>query len=183
MTTQHQQHRAPRPWLDDLPGMDWIRRNKLTAGLIGGAIALIVIALIVIALIVIAASSGSSVAHPVKAPATAPAASGTTWVDGAANTNLNAVNAGVIALTNATTKRDLAAVTTAGTRLAHAATVALDGAMPPVDAGVYRTALGALIRAGHDAAAGKLAASAPLVNDGIAGLIKVTAAANAPKTP
>jgi hypothetical protein len=178
MTTQHQQHRAPRPWLDDLPGMDWIRRNKLTAGIIGGAIALIVIALIVIA-----ASSGSSVAHPVKAPATASATNGTTWVDGAANTNLNAVNAGVIALTNAKTKGDLTAFTTAGTRLAHAATVALAGAMPPVDAGVYRTALGALIRAGHDAAAGKLAAATPLVNDGIAGLIKVTAAANAPKTP
>jgi hypothetical protein len=37
------------------------------------------------------------------------------------------------------------------------------------------------VRAGHDAAAGKLASAMPLVNDGIAGLITVTASANAPK--
>ena len=55
--------------------------------------------------------------------------------------------------------------------------------MPPVDAAVYRAALGSLIRAGHDAAAGRLAAAAPLVKDGIAGLTTVTASANAPKVP
>ena len=55
--------------------------------------------------------------------------------------------------------------------------------MPPVDAAVYRAALGSLIRAGHDAAAGRLAAAAPLVNDGIAGLTTVTSRANAPKVP
>lgn len=177
MTTQ-QQHRAPRPSWDDIPGMDWIRRNRLAAAIIAGAIALIVVAVIVIAT---ASSSASHGAHPVKAPAKAPATKGTKWVDGAANTNLNAVNAGVIALTDAQAKHDLAAGKAAGTTLAVAARRALDGAMPPVDAGVYRAALGHLLRAGVLAADGKLAAATPLINDGIAGLTTVTSAADAPK--
>jgi hypothetical protein len=175
MTTRHH-HGASRVARGEFPGGDWIRRNTLTAGIIAGALALITIAVIVIAM-----SGGSSAAHPAKAPAKAPATAGTRWVDGSANANLNAVNAGVIALTNAATMHSLGAGTAAGTRLAAAATTALHGAMPPVDAGVYRAALAVLVRAGHAAAAGKLARAMPLVNDGIAGLIAVTASVNAPK--
>jgi hypothetical protein len=175
MTTRHH-HGASRFSFDEFPGGNWIRRNKLTAGIVTGAVALIVVAVIVIA-----SSTGSAAVHPVKAPPKAPATSGSRWVDGSATTNLNAVNAGVIALTNAAAKRNVSAATAAGTQLANAATTALHGAMPPVDAGVYRAALAALVRAGHVAAAGKLATAMPLVNDGIAGLIKVTASVNAPK--
>lgn len=173
MTTRH--HRASRFSFDAFPGGHWIRRNKLAAGIIAGAGALIVVVVVVIA-----SSSGSAAGHPVKAPAKAPATSGSRWVDGSANTNLNAVNAGVIALTNAAAKRNVRAATAAGTQLASAATTALHGAMPPVDVGVYRAALAALVRAGRTAAAGTLATAMPLVNDGIAGLIKVTASVNAP---
>jgi hypothetical protein len=175
MTTRHH-HGASRVARGEFPGGDWIRRNTLTAGIVAGALTLITIAVVMIAM-----SGGSSAAHPAKAPAKAPATAGTTWIDASANANLNAVNAGVIALTNAATTHSLDAVRAAGTRLAAAATTALHGAMPPVDAGVYRAALAALVRAGHDAAAGKLARAMPLVNDGIAGLIAVTASVNAPK--
>ena len=139
--------------------------------------------LVVVVAIVIAGSSGSGAARPTKAPPKAPATSGTRWVEGSANANLNAVNAGLIALTNATARHNAGAASSAGTRLAAAATTALHGAMPPVDAAVYRAALGSLIRAGHAAAAGRLTAAAPLVKDGIAGLTTVTASANAPKLP
>jgi len=177
MTTR--QHRgASRFALDELPGAGWIRRNKLTSGIIAGALALIVVAVIVIA-----SSSGSAAAHPTKVPPKTPATAGTRWVDGTAYAHLNAVNAGVIALTNAKATGNTGAAPAAGRRLADAATAALAGAMPPVDAGVYRAALRDLVRAGNDAAAGKLATAAPLVNDGIAGLTKVTSAANAPKVP
>ena len=177
MTTRHYPGAARRP-LDRFPGGDRLRRNKLTAGIIAGATGLVVVVAIVIA-----GSSGSGAARPTKAPPKAPATSGTRWVEGSANGNLNAVNAGVIALTNATARHNASAATTAGTTLAVAATAALHGAMPPVDAAVYRAALGSLIRAGHDAAAGRLAAAAPLVKDGIAGLTTVTSRANAPKVP
>jgi hypothetical protein len=176
MTTR--QPRATRSGYDELPGMDWVRRNKLTAAIIAGALAVVVVAVIVI---VVGSGAADGAAHQAKARATAPATPGSKWVDGAANTNLNAVNAAVIALTNATAKHNAHAAAAAGTRLVGASTTALRGAMPPVEAGRYRTALGNLIRAGHAAAAGRLAAATPLVNDGIAGLIKVTASVNAPK--
>jgi len=178
MTTRHYPGAARRS-LDRFPGGDWLRRNKLIAGIIAGATGLVV----VVVAIVIAGSSGSGAARPTKAPPKSPATSGTRWVEGSANANLNAVNAGVIALTNATARHNASAATTAGTRLAVAATTALHGAMPPVDAAVYRAALGSLIRAGHDAAAGRLAAATPLVKDGIAGLTTVTSRANAPRVP
>ena len=177
MTTRHYPGAARRS-LDRFPGGDWLRRNKPTAGIIAGATGLVVVVAIVIA-----GSSGSGAARPTKAPPKSPATSGTRWVEGSANANLNAVNAGLIALTNATARHNASAATTAGTTLAVAATAALHGAMPPVDAAVYRAALGSLIRAGHDAAAGRLAAATPLVKDGIAGLTTVTSRANAPKVP
>jgi hypothetical protein len=175
--TTHRPH-TPRSALDEFPGMDWIRHNRLTAGIIAGALAAILVAVIMIA-----TGSGTPASHPAKIAPKAPATKGSRWVDGTANANLNAVNAALIALTNARAKGNAHAAAAAGSRLVDASTTALRGAMPPVDAGVYRTALGNLIRAGHDAAAGKLAAAAPLVNDGIAGLTTVTASANAPKVP
>jgi hypothetical protein len=175
MTTR-QHHGASRVGRGGFPGGDWIRRNTLTAGIIAGALTLITTAVIVVVM-----SAGSSAAHPATAPAKTPVTAGTRWLDASANANLNPVNAAVIALTNAATRRRFGAATAAGTQLATAATTALHGAMPPVDAQVYRAALAVLVRAGHDAAAGKLASAMPLVNDGIAGLITVTASANAPK--
>ncbi len=172
--------RAPRSALDEVPGVDWIRRNRLTAGIIAGALAAILVAVIVITA---GSGSGAPASHPAKLTPKAPATAGSRWVDGTANTNLNAVNAALIALTNARTKGNAHAAAVAGMRLVDASTTALRGPMPPVDAGVYRTALGSLIRAGHDAATGKLAAAAPLINDGIVGLTAVTASANAPKVP
>jgi len=177
--TTHRPH-TPRSALDEFPGMDWIRHNRLTAGIIAGALAAILVAVIVIAT---GSGSGTPASHPTKVPPKAPATKGSRWVDGTANANLNAVNAALIALTNARAKGNAHAAAAAGTRLVDASTTALRGAMPPVDAGVYRTALGNLIRAGRDAAAGKLAGEAPLINDGIAGLTTVTASANAPKVP
>jgi len=176
MTTH--QSRTTRPAAGALPGIDWIRRNGLTAGIIGAAVGVIVVALIVIA-----AGSGSprAAAPVVKPRATAPATTGSKWLDTTANHNIDAVNAAVIALTDAKIKDKPAAAAAAGTALATAAATAREGAMPPVDAGVYRAALATLIRAGHVAAQGRLAAAMPLVNDGITGLTKVTASANAPK--
>ena len=176
MTTH--QPRAPRSAPNEGPGVDWIRRNRLTAGIIACALGAILGAVIIIA-----AGSGTPAGHPAKLTPKAPATKGSRWVDGTANTDLNAVNAALIALTNARTRGNAHAATAAGTRLVDASATALRGAMPPVDVGVYRTALGNLIRAGHDAATGKLAAATPLINDGIAGLTTVTASANAPKVP
>ncbi len=68
MTTHHPRTRRPAPGA--LPGLEWIRRNKLTAGIIGGALAVILVAVIVIA-----AGSGASsgAAPPSKAPSKTPA--------------------------------------------------------------------------------------------------------------
>jgi len=176
MTTQP--HRTARSARDAFRGTEWIRANKLAAGIIAGALAVIVVAVIVIA------TGSGSAAHavpPAKTPAKTPVTAGSTWVEGAANTNLTAVNTAVIALTNARAKGNAAAAAAAGTHLVAASNTALRGAMPPVDAALYRAALGNLIRAGHAAAAGKLAVAGPLINDGIAGLTKVTASADAPK--
>jgi hypothetical protein len=176
MTTH--QPRPTRPGAGALPGSDWLRRNRLTAGVIGAAVAVIVVAVIVIA----AASGSSHAAAPVVKPrAKAPATAGSKWLDTSASRNIDAVNAAVIALTDAKVKDKPADAAAAGSALAAAAATALAGAMPPVDAGVYRAALLALVRAGHAAAQGHLAAAMPLVNDGITRLTKVTASANAPK--
>lgn len=173
MTTH--QHR-PSP--GEFPGVDWVRRNKLTAGIIAGAVAVILVAVIVVAT---GAGSSSGTSAAAKTPPKAAATKGSQWIDGAGNTNLTAVNGALIALTVAKTKGDAPAAAAAGARLVATSTAALHGAMPPVAAGTYRTALAHLIAAGHAASAGRLGAAAPLINDGIAGLTEVTASNNAPK--
>jgi hypothetical protein len=75
----------------------------------------------------------------------------------------------------------------AGARLAAAAGTALNGPMPPVDATAYRSALQDLEAAGTAAAGGQYGAKAArLLDEGQAGLMRVTAAVDAPvpqKTP
>jgi len=113
---------------------------------------------------------------------------GSKWLGSSGARQLTVVNADVARVMTAERAGSRgAAAKAAGARLAADAGAALSGPVPPVEAVAYRTALQRLEAAGSAAAKGKYGPKvAHLVNAGEAGLMKVTAAADAPvrlKTP
>jgi hypothetical protein len=113
---------------------------------------------------------------------------GSKWLGSSGSRQLSVVNADVAKLMAAERAGHRSAATkAAGARLAADARAALGGAMPPVAAVEYRAALQRLEAAGSAAAGGQSGPKAShLLAAGEAGLMKVTAAADAPlrlKTP
>lgn len=111
---------------------------------------------------------------------------GSKWLDGSGVRMLTAVNADMGKISTARPTGSDAAVRAAGAQLAADASAALSAPMPPVDAGVYQSALNDLRAAGSDDADGRFGAAARPLAQGRAGIMKVTAAADLPvkaKTP
>jgi hypothetical protein len=143
--------------------------------------------------IIVAAASGGS--KPLASPrpaATVPPPTDTTvtkggkWLGGSDTKLLAAVNTDLGKVLAAEEAGRQGAARAAGSRLATAASTALGGPMPPVDAAAYRTAMKDLETVGDDAASGKYADATHLLTVGELNLMKVTAAADAPvpqKTP
>jgi hypothetical protein len=129
-----------------------------------------------------AASGRPSGGGTADAQAATTVTKGSKWLASSGATQLGAVSADagkVMAAEQAS--HGAAAAKAAGARLATAAGAALNGSMPPVDATTYRTALRDLEAAGSAAASGQYGSKvARLVNAGEAGLMRVTAAADAP---
>jgi hypothetical protein len=111
---------------------------------------------------------------------------GSKWLDGSSVRMLTAVNADIGKVSTASHPGNDAAFRAAGARLAADASAALAGPMPPVDAGLYRSALKDLTTAGSDDADGRFSEAVRPLAQGRAGIMKVTAAADLPvkaKTP
>jgi hypothetical protein len=177
----------------------WLRSHRLA-----GAIAAVVVVACVVAAVLIAGGGGggSSPARQAalkaesrlnatrlagKLPPTGPSAGelaartkGSGWFAGSGGRRLAAVNADVGALNKAAVAGNQAAVRRAGTELAQAARAALNGKMPPVDAGSYVAALDGFERAGNDAAAGAVAAAQSAENVSELYIAKVTSALDEP---
>ena len=171
---------------------------------IAGAIAAVVVAGCVVAAVLIAGggSGGSSLARQAalkaesrlnatrlagKLPPTGPPAGelaartkGSGWFAGSGGRRLDAVSADVGALNKAAVAGNQAAMRRAGAELARAARAALNGKMPPVDAGVYVAALDGFERAGNDAALGAVAAAQSAENVSELYIAKVTSALDEP---
>jgi hypothetical protein len=107
---------------------------------------------------------------------------GSEWVTGSRSKQFVVVNADVARVMAAERAGShSAAAKSAGVRLAADAAAALHGPMPPVAVAVYRAALQRLEAAGSAAASGQFGKkSAHLLTAGEAGLMRVTAAADAP---
>jgi len=162
-----------------------------------GRVVLIALVSVVVGLAVVAASlhgrliGGKTNNSPVgsvaaRAQAAISVTKGSKWLDGSSARMLTAVNADIGKIGTARHARNDAAARAAGARLASDATAALAGAMPPVDAKLYRSALKDLKTAGSDDAHGEFSKAAPLLAKGRAAIMKVTAAADLPvkaKTP
>lgn len=115
-----------------------------------------------------------------------PATKGSSWLDGSGAPLLSAVTVDLGKVTSAEQAGNRSMAESAGAGLASAARAALAGPMPQVDAKVYRSALKKLEKAGSYVASGQFGDAASLLRKGEAGLLKVTAAADAPvpvKTP
>jgi hypothetical protein len=176
----------------------WLGSHRLA-----GVIAVVaVVGGVVAAVLIAGGGSGSSVARQAalkaesrlnatrlagKLPPTGPSAGelaartkGSGWFAGSGSRRMDAVNADVGALNKAAAAGNQAAVRTAGAELAQAARAALNGTMPPVDAGTYVTALDGFERAGNDAARGALAAAESAENVSELYIAKVTSALDEP---
>jgi hypothetical protein len=153
--------------------------------------AILVVGLVVLTVVAFGGSGNlpaASGAGTADAQAATTVTKGSKWLAGSGAKQLGAVSADagkVMAAERA--GHDGAAARAAGMRLAAAAGAALSGPMPPVDAAAYRSALQDLEAAGTAAADGQYGAKAArLLDKGQAGLMRVTAAADAPvpqKTP
>jgi len=177
----------------------WLGSHRLV-----GAIAAVVVAGSVVAAVLIAGGGGggSSPARQAalkaesrlnatrlagKLPPTGPSAGelaartkGSGWFAGSGGRRLDAVNADVGMLNKAAVAGNQTAVRRAGTELAQAARAALNGKMPPVDAGTYVAALDGFERAGNDAVAGAVAAAQSAENVSELYIAKVTSALDEP---
>ena len=152
----------------------------------------LVVGLAVVAVVLLGHLSGGKTNNsPVgtvaaRAQAASSVTKGSKWLDGSGVRMLTAVNADVGKVSTARHAGKLAAARAAGARLASDASAALAGAMPPVDARLYRSALKDLKTAGSYDAHGQFSKAARLLNKGRADIMKVTAAADLPvkaKTP
>jgi hypothetical protein len=156
----------------------WVRTHKIPTALLS---ALVLILAIVIIVVVVSSSSGTtSASHPASAPQEAAVTKGAKWLTGPADKVLKAVNADLGRLSQAVRADNRDAATVAGTQLATDAKAALSGAMPPVDAKIYQSALKDLEKAGTYTASGDSRKAAPLLNAGNIDMTKITAAVNAP---
>jgi len=168
-------HASSHSW----QGPSWIRTHKLPAALISA----LIIVVVVVAIVAAAHGGGSA---PTSTNTSTPAAKttattkGEKWLDGRAGTNLQAVNADVVAINAAHRSGSRSAIERAGRHLGAEATGALRDPVAPVDASLYRTALGDFARAGRDAAGADFRAAAPLLDAGIIDITQVTAAVNSP---
>jgi hypothetical protein len=176
----------------------WLGSHRLV-----GSLAVVVVAGGVVAAVLIAGGGGgSSQARQAalkaesrlnatrlagKLPPTGPSAGelaartkGSGWLAGSGSKRLDVVNADVGALNKAAAAGNQAAVRRAGAELAQAARAALNGKMPPVDAGTYIAALDGFERAGNDAALGAVAAAESAENVSELYIAKVTSALDEP---
>lgn len=171
-------------------GITWVRGHLILVA----AAAAVVVALVVAGVVFLGGGKPASTASQTVGSKAASAQAATTvtkgskWLGSSGAKQLSVVNADVARLMAAERAghRD-AAAKAAGTRLAADAQAALGGTMPPVAAAEYRAALQRLEAAGSAAASGQFGPKAShLLAAGEAGLMKVTAAADAPvplKTP
>ncbi len=113
-----------------------------------------------------------------RAQAASPVTRGSKWLDGSGTRLLTAVNADLGKISAADHAGSYPTARAAGARLAADTAVALRGPMPPVDAGVYRSALKNLWTAGSYEAGGRFGQAARLLAVGEAGIMRVTAAAD-----
>jgi hypothetical protein len=168
----------------------WVRGHLILV-----AVAAVVVALMVVGVVFLTsggkpASTASGVvgSKAASAQAATTVTKGSKWLASSDAKPLSVVNADVAKLMTAerTRHRD-AADKASGSRLAADARIALGGAMPPVAAAEYRAALQRLEAAGSAAASGQFGPkTSHLLAAGVAGLTRVTAAADAPvplKTP
>jgi len=154
-------------------------------------VSVVVIGLAVVTVVVLRGGLTGNSHSPVgTAAAGAQAASdvtkGSKWLDSSSVRMLTAVNADIGKISTARPAANDAALKAPGAQLAADASAALAGPMPPVDAGLYRSALKDLKTAGSDDADGQYSEGARLLAKGRAGIMKVTAAADLPvkaKTP
>jgi hypothetical protein len=175
----------------------WLSDHRLA-----GSIAAVVVGCVVAAILIAGGGGGSSGARQAalkaesrlnatrlagKLPPTGPSAGelaattkGSGWFAGSGGKRLDAVNADVGTLNKAAAAGNHAAVRTAGAELAHAARAALNGKMPPVDAGTYAAALDGFERAGNDAVLGAVAAALSAENVSELYIAKVTSALDEP---
>jgi hypothetical protein len=163
----------------------WIRTHRALAALVP----VVVAGVAIVTAVVFGAGhpagrpAGSASAPPLVASAVT---RGSKWLGGSDAKSLTAVNADLGRVSAAVMAGKQGTARTAGARLAADAAAALGGPMPPVDAGVYRSALTDLEAAGRYAASGETGKALRLLKAGQAGIMKVTAAADMPvpvKTP
>jgi hypothetical protein len=165
--------------------LSWVRGHLVPVAVLS------VLAVALVAGIVVFAGGGgktaSSSGHSMGTAAAQAAntvTKGSKWLGSSGAKQLTVVNADVArVMTAERTGSRGAAAKAAGARLAADVRTALSGPMPPVDAAAYRAALRHLAAAGSAAAKGQYGPKvAHLLNAGEAGLMKVTAAADAPVT-
>jgi hypothetical protein len=173
------------------PAIDWARGHLVLVA----AVSVLAVAAVVAGVVFLVgggkpASTASNTvgSKAASAQAATTVTKGSKWLGSSGAKQLTVVNADVARLMTAERAGSRgAAAKAAGARLAADATAALSGPMPPVDATAYRAALQRLEAAGSAAAKGQYGPKvAHLLNAGEAGLMKVTAAADAPvalKTP
>jgi hypothetical protein len=175
----------------------WLGSHRLVV-----TIAAVVVGCVVAAVLIAGGGSGSSRARQAalraesrlnatrlagKLPPAGPPAGelaattkGSGWYAGSGSKRLDAVNADVGTLNKAVAAGNQAAARTAGAALAQAARAALNGKMPPVDAGTYVAALDGFEQAGNDAGRGALAAALSAENVSELFIAKVTSALDEP---
>jgi hypothetical protein len=175
----------------------WLGSHRLVV-----AIAAVVVGCVVAVIVITGGGGGSSQARQAalkaesrlnasrlagKLPPTGPPAGelaartkGSGWLAGSGGRRLDAVNADVGTLNKAAVAGNQAAVRAAGAKLAQAARAALNGKMPPADAGIYVAALDGFERAGNDAGLGAVAAAMSAENLSELYIAKVTSALDQP---
>lgn len=169
------------------PLKGWVGTHKVTAALVS----VLVVAAVAVGIFLAVGGSGGTPATTTAStshragptfilPETAAATKGAKWITGPAGKLLTAVNADIGKLSTAERAGKPSAAKIAGTQLATDAKAALNGPMPPVDAGVYQSALEALVRAGTFAASGDLSKVTHPLDVGLTGITEVTAVANRP---
>jgi hypothetical protein len=172
------------------PVIGWVRGHLVLVAVVS----VLAVAAVVAGVVFLAGGKPASTASNTVGTKAASAQAATTvtkgskWLGSSGAKQLTLVNADVARIMTVERAGSRgAAAKAAGARLAADATAALSGPMPPVDAVAYRAALQRLEAAGSAAAKGQYGPKvAHLVNAGEAGLMKVTAAADAPvsvKTP
>jgi hypothetical protein len=183
--TRPKSPRSPDPGSALTPVIDWVRGHLVPVAVLS----VLAVAAVVAGVVFLAAGgAGKTTSGSGHSMGTAAAQAATTvtkgskWLGGSGARQLTLVNADVARVMTAERAGSRgSAAKAAGARLAADAAAALSGTMPPVDAAAYRAALQRLEAAGSAAAKGQYGPKvAHLVNAGEAGLMKVTAAADAP---